>query len=60
MAKVITVINQKGGVGRTTIAAHLAFAIKEEGHSTLFVDVDGDQRLEVSDFHDCSFNGDTP
>jgi chromosome partitioning protein len=41
MAKVITVTNQKGGVGKTTIAAHLAFAIGELGHSILFVDVDG-------------------
>ena len=41
MAKVITVTNQKGGVGKTTIAAHLAFAIGERGHSILFVDMDG-------------------
>jgi len=41
MAKVITVTNQKGGVGKTTIAAHLAFAIQEMGHSTLFIDIDG-------------------
>jgi chromosome partitioning protein len=41
MAKVITVTNQKGGVGKTTIAAHLAFALQESGHSVLFVDIDG-------------------
>lgn len=40
MAKVITVTNQKGGVGKTTIATHLAFALRELSHSVLFVDID--------------------
>ena len=38
MAKVITVVNQKGGVGKTTISCHLAWAAQEQGKSVLVVD----------------------
>lgn len=40
MAKLITVVNQKGGVGKTTVACHLAFAAQEAGQSVLLVDFD--------------------
>lgn len=40
MAKVITVTNQKGGVGKTTASTHIALALREAGHSVLFVDLD--------------------
>lgn len=40
MAKVIAVVNQKGGVGKTTASCHLAFAAKEAGLATLVVDFD--------------------
>lgn len=40
MAKVIAVGNFKGGVGKTTVSANLAFALKERGHSVLLVDFD--------------------
>lgn len=40
MARVIAVTNQKGGVGKTTIACHLAMAAVERGQSVAVVDLD--------------------
>lgn len=37
---VISVLNQKGGAGKTTIATHLARALQLKGHSVLLVDSD--------------------
>ena len=39
-APVIAVVNQKGGVGKTTTAINLAAAMTEVGHPTLLVDLD--------------------
>ena len=36
----IAVVNQKGGVGKTTTAVNLASAISREGHDVLLVDLD--------------------
>lgn len=38
--KVIAVLNQKGGSGKTTIATHLARGLQLQGHSVLLVDSD--------------------
>lgn len=38
--KVIAVLNQKGGSGKTTIATHLARGLQIQGHSVLLVDSD--------------------
>jgi chromosome partitioning protein len=38
--KVITIAQQKGGVGKTTIAAHLAVAFNQRGKSVAVIDID--------------------
>lgn len=39
-ARVITVAQQKGGAGKTTLAAHLAVAWAEQGRDVAIVDID--------------------
>jgi len=39
-AKVITVAQQKGGAGKTTLAAHLGVAFAQSGKSVAMVDID--------------------
>ncbi len=40
MSKVITIAQQKGGAGKTTVAAHLAVALVERGFRVAAVDID--------------------
>lgn len=40
MTQVITVSNQKGGVGKTTTATFLASKLQRDGHKTLLIDLD--------------------
>lgn len=38
--KIVSVINQKGGSGKTTLALHLAVALSQDGRNTAVVDLD--------------------
>lgn len=44
-AMIITVANHKGGVGKTTLAAHLVFRAAERGARVLAIDLDGQANL---------------
>jgi chromosome partitioning protein len=45
LAKIITITNQKGGVGKTTISFHLAVFLARLGFRVLVVDLDGQGNL---------------
>jgi len=43
MGKICTVAIHKGGTGKTTVSAHLAFLAAEQGSRTLLIDLDSHQ-----------------
>lgn len=47
MAKIITIAQQKGGAGKTTIASHLATAFSQRGKRTAIIDIDPQASLST-------------
>ncbi len=47
-AKVVAVLNQKGGTGKTTTAVNVAAGLARRGHRTLLVDLDAQGNVSVS------------
>lgn len=49
---IISILNQKGGVGKTTLSIHIAYGLQEKGYKVLLIDADpqGSSR----DWHEAS------
>lgn len=47
MGKIVSFINQKGGVGKTTMAFNAAFALAKNGHKVLAIDLDPQANLTL-------------
>ena len=47
MSKIIAVVNQKGGVGKTTTTVNVGAALAERGFKTLLVDIDAQSNLSA-------------
>jgi cellulose biosynthesis protein BcsQ len=46
--KIISVFNNKGGVGKSTLSYHLGYTLSELGHKVLMVDLDPQCNLTIS------------
>ena len=47
MAKVIAVMNEKGGVGKSATATTLAYLLAKRGHKTALIDFDGQGHASI-------------
>lgn len=45
--KIISLFNNKGGVGKSTLAFHIGYTLAEMGHRTLFIDLDPQCNLTI-------------
>jgi len=45
--KIISLFNNKGGVGKSTLGFHLGYALSELGHKTLMIDLDPQCNLTI-------------
>jgi cellulose biosynthesis protein BcsQ len=45
--KTVAIFNNKGGVGKTTLTFHVAYALSELGHKTLLMDLDPQSNLTL-------------
>ena len=45
--KVISIITEKGGVGKTTTSIHLGASFAEKGKKTLLIDFDAQRNLSI-------------
>lgn len=52
-AKIISIVNQKGGVGKTTTSHNLGYALSKEGKNTLLIDLDPQMNLSTTMGIDC-------
>lgn len=50
--KIISLFNNKGGVGKTTLAYHLSHCLSQMGHRVLMVDVDPQCNLTICSLYD--------
>jgi cellulose biosynthesis protein BcsQ len=53
--KTISIFNNKGGVGKTTMTFHLGHALAAMGHKTLIIDFDPQCNLTILEWTKSSF-----
>ncbi len=47
-SRVLTIANNRGGIGKTTAALNLGFALAQQGNRVLMVDMDGQASLTLA------------